>query len=48
MQHVEGLAGLRDGAKERVIAARAFLVFVETYGSALGVTFGGEHAAVEV
>jgi len=48
LQHVENLAGLCDGAKQRVITARAFLGFVETDRRALGMASGRKHAAIEV
>ena len=48
VMQVEELAGLGDGAKQRVVAALSFLFFVESDGGPLGVASGAEHAAIEV
>ena len=48
MPHIEYLAGLGHGAKQRIVAALAFLLAVKAHGRAFGETPGGQHRAVEV
>ena len=48
MVHVEHLVGLGDGAKQRVVAARALLRLVEPHRGAFGMTPGAQHRPVEV
>ena len=48
VESVEDLAGLGDGCEQGVVAALAFLLFVESDGGALGVALGAEYRAVEV
>ena len=48
MVHVEHLVGLGDGAKQGVVAARTFLLLVESCGRAFGMSPGAQHRPIEV
>jgi hypothetical protein len=45
---VKKLSCLGHGTKQWIIAARAFLFFVETDGGALGVAFCGLYRTIEI
>jgi hypothetical protein len=48
MKEVQYLTSLRDGARQRVIAAGPLLLFVEPNRSAFRMPFRGKDRAVEV
>lgn len=48
MKQVEELAGLRDRAEQRVVAAGALALPVVADGTALGMASGAQHRAIEV
>jgi len=48
VEQIEDLTSLGNGAKERIVAAPAFVFLVESDGGVLRMPFGGEDGAIEV
>jgi hypothetical protein len=48
VQDIEYLAGLGDGAKQRIVTAGSFVLFIVAHRRTLSVTFGALHTAIEI
>ena len=48
VENIEKLIRLGHGAKQRIVAAGAFLLLVKAHGGALDTAFGGLNRAVEI